>query len=176
MKSKLILTMAITALLVVGPRASAAQAAPTAFMTNDRCFDPAHPVYGGTINLAGLEPNTQYNFNYMSLGGGGFPITSDGQGNVPGAGGVSGVAPFELTIWVWRDLDRDGLLDNADPLVIAAHFSVDQPCQDNVPVRNQSVQCQHDRWQGILFQIVRGTAFQNQGQCVQFVSKAASGA
>jgi hypothetical protein len=101
---------------------------PTLFLDAEcRPLDP----YGGTFETAGLQPNTYYLFQYVTGGGvGSFQTSPTGSAS---AGGSVASEPFAITVRIWLDADQNRLLSGADELVMEAHFTIDQPCEDIFP-------------------------------------------
>lgn len=89
--------------------------------------------YGGTLDVSGLEPNTEYALVYLQVGGGGHWFTTNAVGAGVAIGGVVSSEPFEVGVRIWRDLNHDLAVNNGEVVAIEAHFTVDEPCEDVFP-------------------------------------------
>ena len=107
-------------------------------------------LYGGQLDVVGLQPNTEYFFYYVGTGGSSF--TTDDAGAYLGVGGGESSEPFEFTVQI--------LLGNE--IVLQQHIAFTRPCTDFPVVPTTESQCKKGGWRSF-------DRFKNQGQCIRFV-------
>jgi hypothetical protein len=163
MRRMLLLAMT-AALLVAGSAGSAAEARdnkPT-IIQRQGCEYLFDGLYGGNLDVVGLEPNTEYVFSY-GPGNGASYFTTDNAGAYLAVGGGDSAEPFEQTVQV--------LLDGS--IVVEGHFAWTRPCTDFPAVPTAKSQCRKGGWRNppaTTFPFI-ASRFKNQGDCVRFVAK-----
>ena len=60
-------------------------------------------------------------------------FTTDANGRAT-LGGTGSEVPFTSSVWIWRDDDLDGELDDGEEVLIAGRVVADQPCVPPAPV------------------------------------------
>jgi hypothetical protein len=146
------LLLAVTAaLLVAGSAGSAAGARDEPeLIVRQGCQYLFDGLYGGQLDVVGLQPNTEYFFYYVGTGGSYF--TTDEKGAYVGVGGGQHSEPFEITVQIWDDAS----------LVLEKHIAFTRPCTDFPAVPTTKSQCKKGGWLSF-------GRFKNQGQCIRFV-------
>jgi hypothetical protein len=155
---RMLLLVAAAALLVAGWAGSAAEARdrPTEprLIVHQGCQYLFDGLYGGWFDVVGLEPNTEYFFYYVGIGGHYF--TTDEAGARAGVGGGEHTEPFELTIRISRGAE----------IVLEEHVAFTRPCTDfpgAFPATKED--CKHGGW--------RQFDFESKRECIRFVKREA---
>jgi hypothetical protein len=171
---RMLLLAGTAALLVAGSASSAAEARdnkPT-IIQRQGCEYLFDGLYGGNLDVVGLEPNTEYVFSY-GPGNGAAYFTTDNAGAYLAVGGGESSEPFEQTVQVLLDPNHN-FRDGDESIVVEGHFAWTRPCTDFPAVPTAKSQCRKGGWRNppaTTFPFI-ASRFKNQGDCVSFVKHA----
>jgi hypothetical protein len=166
------LLLAVTAaLLVAGSAGSAAGARDNKPMIIQRqgCQYLFDGLYGGNLDVVGLEPNTEYVFSY-GPGNGAAWFTTNDAGAYLAVGGGEHTEPFEQTVQVLLDPNHN-FPDGDESIVLEGHFAWTRPCTDFPAVPTAKSQCRKGGWRSFVTTWPVAYRFKNQGDCVSFVKR-----